>query len=242
MTQADQLAGPFQFSLLALLAATAVFALVLGLTISFNAPELFAAAGIGVIAWIAQRFTNVDVNGLIAWCGATELLIVGELLFRLGVWGIISVLTCSFISISVYCLSCGKFFYAGVKSSRRKRNIACGILAIASPIVFIPSLVALSYFLEARETAKANATMQFVSAEVKALHTRLGRTPNDEVELIKLLGKSLPTIHSGIREIQVEYKCLGPDEFQLNVGHVWSIYTLIDSQQGEDGWSRTSNQ
>jgi len=143
--QADQLDCPFQFSLRTLMLAVTLFALVTGLSVTFHMPEIFAAAAVVFIAFIIQRFTQVDLRGMILWCVGTEMMIYSILNFRL--YGQPSYdKAFSFFIYGSVCIFLGSlcFFDSSIKSRNKKAyNFICGSMALAT-IVGVPMII---YFL-----------------------------------------------------------------------------------------------
>ncbi len=238
---------PFQFTLRTLLLGTAVFALVMGLTVSFKMPEIFATALVAFMAWLTWRIAKVNIVAIILWFLATELMFILEYFGRtaIGYEKLKWLLMVLLLSISIFLTSCIMFFYSGIMTNKKIGNIVCAFLVILTPFIIFPCINGIGQIIDVYESAENAPIMQSIVDDVETIHNRLGRVPNDQNELINLLKKPLPCIHLRSQNLSMHYECVDSDNYMIwfqnftDVGNVY-IFTY-DSQKPKCGWIRTGN-
>ncbi len=108
MTHASRAAKPdrrFQFTIRGMLAVFATLALVWGLAVHFDAPEVIPATGIALVAWYLWRATRVGVVGLALGLVAMELLVFSEAVaYRLV--GVFDLIPCLLLLMAGFVCGC----------------------------------------------------------------------------------------------------------------------------------------
>jgi hypothetical protein len=86
--------------------------------------------------------------------------------------------------------------------------------------------------------AKADAETRInLVKKIDALSAELGRVPEDERELVQLLGGPMPQVDVAGRAVAIQYRRTGPNSFTL---YHWewedADYYLYDSTASKAGW------
>jgi hypothetical protein len=242
---ADDLQGPFQFTLFGLLAAMTAFALVTGLTVTFKMPEILATALVAYASCLTWRITKANLIAIILWFIASELIFIAVYFGRTAIgYEILEfTLTCLIFSILVYLTSSIIFFYAGIKTNKKKSNIVCGCLVILTPFIIFSCMNEFNQIKDVYESAENKPIMQNILEDVETIHKRLGRVPNDEYEIFDLHKKPLPCINLRGQVLLMHYKRIDSDNYKIwfqNVTDVGNVYIFTyDSRKPECGWIRS---
>jgi hypothetical protein len=220
-----------------LLVAVAL-ALLFGLAILFDLPELIPAVAIPCLAWYVWRIYRIGVAGTMLGVISLEL-----------VTGIVSVMYRSvgsifdFMWIQLLIIPAIGFMLASIVTflvrawlshERRRRNLIAAVMACVLPVlwfIFGPRGAAMLSQWELQREIVRVGLPEFV-AGVNAVADRLGRAPKDEDELVRLLGKPVPRLSS---RGKIFYHARGGKHFRLGFGFDWGEYEF-DSETPDRGW------
>jgi hypothetical protein len=92
---------------------------------------------------------------------------------------------------------------------------------------------------EEARVAKLNAEARAeILVDVNAICSRLGRLPEDERELVRLMARPMPEVQVGHRLVPIEYHRTGPGSFNLyHMEWTYADYFLYDSKAPQTGWT-----
>ncbi|MGO9107933.1 MAG: hypothetical protein ACLP9L_01760 [Thermoguttaceae bacterium] len=212
-------------------------ALVCGLVVLLDVPELIPAFAIPCLAQYSWRTCRISEIGTILAVVTLELVTAIVSIVYHSHWSIFDPLLAYFLFLAaVGCMlaSILTFLGSAYKSCvQRRQNLLAALTACLLPVLWLGvgtrGAAILSEWELQREIARSGLP-EFI-AEINAVVQRLGRAPKDEAELVRLLGKPMPKISWG----QIDYRPTGGKQFALGFGYDMGCYEF-DSQQPERGW------
>lgn len=256
--QIKQSDPPFQYSLRALLIFITITALLLGLSITFNIIEAFAAIAVVFVSWLMLRWAKADKNGIVFWCIATEMMVFAAIVTRITfvlvsefgsiienqAFSELLGICCYFYGVFVVCcyfLSI-LFFFISIKNSKTILiNSISLILTLITPMLFCSGITAYHETLrierDKQEASENTIAKRTIVSDIEEACSKLGSVPKDENEIIAVLGRTLPHLHFRGREQKFLFHYIASNQFSISYCN-GDIYTY-DSQTPNQGWVRT---
>jgi hypothetical protein len=238
----DKIDFRFQYSLRTLMLIVTAAALVMGLAATFNILELLPVfAAIVFISFLARRLARVDKKGIIFWCASTALMI------SYFTWHIKKYADKPHLDNPIFLLFAACFFIASVLflvsennfKNPNKRNFSCAMLVLAT-LLLINGIS--THFVGIFENkrfhqllAENGTDLQTYIDDIESVCTKLGRPPNDEQEILKVLEKPLPKIYFMDQEIRISYEGYKRPYYILYARY-GNIYFKYDSRRPSKGW------
>lgn len=207
------------------------------LTILVDSPELIAAAVIVWLVFYVRRVYRISILGLVfagvclelvTWMVSIFYHSVGSM-FELIPLTILLFTSAAFLLASVVTF----LIHACISRGQRRRHLLATGVACLLPVLWLligtRSASMMNEWELQREIARRE--LPAFAAEVESLAQRLGRAPEDEEELTKLLDKPMPFLSRG----RIHYRSCGGTRFALEFGYDAGCYEF-DSGRPERGW------
>ena len=206
--------------------------------IYMNAPWAASYVMAAAIGWILYRLARANASGIALWCLAV--VAVGT---TCGVLpgseadGLMAL--CSLTGVILLLASATAFLAAALKDRiHRGGNCAGCNLALFTLIAWVAGYAGINSRVRHQDavqrTTETIIELHKLAAEVESIRARLGRLPNDEMELVALRQKPMPTFY---RNFQIGYR-LDRDRYYLTCSlsdfwdcH-WDLFGWIVSYYG----------
>ncbi len=224
-----------------LLWAGLLMAVISGIAVAMDLPELIPLVVFPCLGWWAWRAFRISGLGIILLVVTMELVTgyassVYRCSFYVGLgWFVVlsfPTVVCMFGSILAFLVK------AQVLGEQRRRNLLAIAGACVLPIVWFVvggrGAGMLAEWQLQREIARCGVS-EFI-AELNAVTERLGRAPKDEKEVVELLGKPLPVVPGHrVARYYVRYQAVGGKRFFLTFGDALDG-KVYDSEKPDRGW------
>jgi hypothetical protein len=239
MTESDD-DNPRRFTTKTLLVATALFTLFFSFAIWLKSPLMFLTLTIFLVAGCVWRTTPVSRSGIAVWAIGSSLLTAfaygayvapAEQEFRINVMLALVGAGMSMIAGTIFLI------FACKRRPSRWQNVFCCVVSLLAPVIWGSIFHPIARDACLARIMQRDAAYARLVAEVNAVCVRLGRAPETEKELVKLLGKPLPQIvlTAGVT-VPMRYNRLGAKHFRLSFVNSDGKVQVYDSQMPEHGW------
>jgi len=204
------------------------------LAIPLDSPFAASCLFVAVTGWILYRFVQANAPGVFFLC--ISAVAFSEMYWRISspadnetlLMGLII-----FISLSTSSIC---FLIAAIKT-RTRQVVNC--LGCVLPLFILVNSCVIGSKLhnfssnqnDVEETTRTLMAVLELAQEIDTLQKHLGRLPNDEAELVLLLGKPMPTF--GSHHVPIHYYRNGDSDYHLNFdfrsfwGYRWDLFGYV---------------
>lgn len=233
----------FSFSVRGLLFFTAATSAVLAIAVALGSPDVASGAAVLCLYGFAVRYQFGDQGPLVIWTIGALMLVASLAISRANPDSFFTYIPLAFFGTVV--LGIAAFSYllmaAVAKKDRlRWQNASCVFLSGATWLLWllvgVGSIGAEREAEQVRRAAEDPIKLQKLIDDTNAVVQRLGRTPEDQAELVAELGYPLPKVLDGSTESPVSYQRYTDSRFILHY-ELWATDDwTYDSSKPAAGW------
>lgn len=234
------------FGMRGLLLFTAATGAVMALAVALASPEIVLVAALAWIGWLTWRF-DVASRGPLAVSVIGCLVLIGALAIarnNAGLFGAIAMLQLASVGTIILAIG-GVSFLLAAFVQEQTRRVRGNVLAFAVTVVTwftwlivgLGSIGMMHRTEEARRAVEDARVLQQLVDDTQRITRDLGRIPEDEQELVTLLGRPMPTVYDDGGETPVSYQRRGADAYYF-MYTTWSYDYVYESSRPDVGWAR----